>query len=386
MLNPNRYRYRSTRRTTMAKRITTVRNRDSEGNLIDEYTYGGEGEDEYSSPDQWCTDTVGYRYKDNPLYLSYQLMSPSRASVHFNEHYDDPWGSSDYTFDYDVGLPFSHAIYPGDEDVSDVEFVTKAAAETNPSAAHVQGLVFAAELRDLPSLFQSVGHNLTKFGANEYLKFQYGWKPFIKDMRKMFDISDRVHRRLHAIQKIDREQVVRRRYRPNANIGGYDYTAREGWVASGDMIAGGLLGVWGHTEMRTHRWADTIWLAKPPETLFSFGGNEQIDRARKALFGLNVDGPSLWQAMPWSWLADWTYNVSDYLESQNNVVGAEFGEAILMKTTELSTLGLPSWQYPPESGDHPIDAYLGMTRTIVKERILGIEPAVVNTGDRKSVV
>jgi hypothetical protein len=134
------------------------------------------------------------------------------------------------------------------------------------------------------------------------------------------------------------------------------------------------------TEMRTTRWCDVEFELDIPNNLFAPIDDEHWDLAHSLVYGTTIDGPSIWAAMPWSWLIDWGTNASDYIKSQNNVIGAKFSKAVLMKTTQRVSTVYPDWANPPDfNGVFHYTFSPGRLETVTKERILGINPAAVTT-------
>lgn len=340
----------------------------------------------YASPSESCTDSVGFRNRDNSLSLERSEMVPL---VYHGLH--DYWHSDEYNLihnrqDIVEYRDFNHALSPSDVSLSDVEFVTKAVANTNLSAPKVQTAALLAEMRDLPGLFKSVGANMSKYGANEYLKFQYGWRPLVSDLRKLITTLDKVDNQLKGLNRLNKVGVLRRRYEPpGATETIRDFKTIE---LTTDLIpaGGGALAISVSTEMLVRRWAVTEWTAVSPSNLLPSIGKSQLDKVRFAAFGANIDGPTMWQIMPWSWLIDWSTNMSEYISSQNNVVGAKCDNVILMKTTELISTAYPVPYYDFSDGTHSMTSSPGRKRTILKERILDIEPAAVQTGEYRSIL
>lgn len=391
--NPARSRNRGTERTLFCEDRRRIRHWDDIGNLIlDDSFFVPRGES-IISPQQYCLDTVGYRNNDNPLFLSYQLTTPYRIFLDSENIVVDEFG---YTRQGDTSLTYSSAsfpdaIYPENYPDDDIEFVTRAAAASNPSSAKVSGAVFMAELRELPSLFQSVGHNLAKFGANEYLKFQYGWRPFVKDLRKMFAVISRIESRMNVLNKLHNEGLVRHNFKPPADANNLKvYSASfDTDITTAILVDGAAIGLHISTEIKTFRWADILWIADPPDSFGLLGGSNPTNfaTARNAVYGLNLDGPSLWAAMPWSWLIDWVHNCSDYIESQNNTVGAKFGRSVLMRHSEVVTTATPFYLEQGDGFSETSSVFVsGRRATGYKERILGVEPGIVQTGGIASIL
>jgi hypothetical protein len=338
-------------------------------------------------------DVVGNRFGDNPLYLSKVDQKPCQMTYTFEGDIPETEFLPRQQIVVTEQYPFypRHAVYNGEEDESDVQFVTRAASATNPSRADFDSAVFLGELRDIPKLFQSVGSSMSKFGANEYLKFQYGWKPLVADVRKFMSIVDQVERRLRKIERLQRDGILRTTFKPEgASVKAFKavtFTPGSGddpevlWRFPQESGTNGY-GVQVSTQMTTERWCQCIWSADngglPPPTDI-----EQLNLARRAVYGGTVDGNTLWQLMPWSWLLDWTSNASEYLGSQRDVVGAKLSSTVLMKTTKLQSVNTPYFaDYPSSSvGSFSFQASPGYINETIKERILDVMPQVEITGE-----
>lgn len=341
--------------------------------------------DFYTRSTQYCDDTVGFRHEDNPLWLSSETSGKARAHLDGVEDTtgEDEYGYSIRTVNLDWSTArFSHLIHPEEFLDDDIEFVTQAASASNPSNAKVSTAVFLAELRDLPGLFETVGSNLSKFGANEYLKFQYGWKPFIKDLRKLWDTVEYIQKRLGVIQRLQQEGFLRLNYDPPGSVGFKHYDLSEiDHVFNHYYFGGGRIGLSRNTVMTTRRWCQTLWKPEPPEALKVLTTDSRFEAARNAVYGLNIDGPTLWQAMPWSWLIDWVHNTSDFIESQNNTVGAKYHRSVLMRHSRITTVATPLLFQNDNFTVGNFTPAPGVLSSEVKERILDIEPGVVTTGN-----
>lgn len=220
---------------------------------------------------------------------------------------------------------------------------------------------------------------MAKYGANEYLKFQYGWAPLIRDIRKFFDVAEAIDKRLQVISRLDSKGVLRRKYDPKGVEVVPEYADYVGDIPHVYTPTGSIT-QHVYTRMSVRRWAIVEWSQKPPSTVFSASDRTQYERARNAVFGTNLDGPSFWQAMPWSWLIDWSTNMSEYIASQNNVVGAEATKVVLMKTTHIESTGYPVWyEEDTSNGPRSFTFLPGKLVSVYKERILDIMPEAVQT-------
>lgn len=384
--NPERFRTQVTNVTTYSRTFRRSRILLS-GSPVGDWTTQIDDTYDFDYPSRLreTFDTVGYRDRDNQFGTSYSLRNPGRL-VAFQSNIADYVGgySQEVELTQDVAIPADYMSYGSDQDLEDVIFVTKAAAETNPSAADFQATAFLAELRDLPSLFKSTGETLAKFGANEYLKFQYGWRPFVRDLRNFFSQAERVEKRIRSINTLERRGQLRRRYDPN-EWKYYEYSGVPGYFNVN--LLDGDVDYHYNTQLRVKRWCDVVWLPEPPPPSLFRLDQKYLDRARQAVYGTSLDGPTLWQIMPWSWLIDWNTNNSEYIMSQNNVVGAKFGRSVLMKTTEVRSTVTPVRNIVRSiSGSNEYTAGFGTYSETKKERLLNIAPQAVSTGEFANIL
>jgi len=350
-----------------------------------------------TSPYRYMSDVVGNRRGDNPLSAGYNTWKPAKFRCHVEVDVPEVTFPLPH-FRYQRKVDFhgycygDHSLYPGDETISDVEFITNAASALNPSRPDFDAAVFLGELRDVPKLLSFVGGDLAKFGANEYLKFQYGWKPFVSDVKKLMKAVNVVDRKIKQLEKLRRDGIIRKVWKPKPQEGGREVRSfvREPdgnvdfpdfqWDSDFMQSRGVFSKV--STNMVTDRWAILTWSADSPSAP-PITDEKLLLQARRAAFGGTVDGSTLWQLMPWSWLLDWTSNASEYLMSQRDVVDAHLSKTLLMKkTTRVSQISPIPVPFPnPAFGGadwYPED---GSATSVIKERFLNIMPEVEITGE-----
>lgn len=329
---------------------------------------------------EYTNDVVGNRQGDNP----FRRETVQNDFITYNgeivTHYpgDEPDGSDTQYRRKRVNGTTELTQAPYELQESDVEFVTRAFADTNPSKADFDAPIFLAELRDVPSLLRNAAQKLSKFGANEYLKYEYGWKPLVSDMRKMMRSMLYLERRIDNLRRLRNNHTIRRHYRPPNRFDGH-VTPISRWESSLNDQRFPIIGT---QRVDTERWCICTWIADDfDKGVLPATDHELMGLARRAILGGTIDGSTLWELMPWSWLIDWNTNVSEFLQSQRNIVGASPGPSCLMKHTRIRTQGSltvdADW----------IDDFYSQSMTSsqassshdIKERIIGIEPAAVVT-------
>lgn len=311
-------------------------------------------------------------FQDNYLELVKEHRTFIRASgeVEHNKrlNFIDAEGTEFFLTDMDYYRyygPTHHNYY--DDSIDDDEFITAACAGTNPSRAEFDAAIFLGELRDVPSLLKNAAGTLKKAGANEYLKFEYGWKPLVRDTQKLLHVMDKLDRRMQTLQRLSDNGAVRRRYDPPSGRTRQTIPFTRATGVSPFPVNG--IDFWVETDVSIHRWADVIWEATPLE------GAPSMDlgmrrRAQQALLGGTVDGSTIWNLMPWSWLLDWNSNMSEYISAHRNTVGAKVRSVTLMKTVTLLSNGYLAPITDSYVGyvDSSFNSTIGRTVTTIKSR------------------
>jgi hypothetical protein len=250
----------------------------------------------------------------------------------------------------------------------------------NPSRPSFDAAVFLGELRDFPGLARQIWRHalpiawrLNRRGVNRlealdhgirdaalhfaknadsnYLAYQFGWKPFVADIKKFLDVSQAIHRRVHTLNKLIKYGKA-----------GTKIDLDEGAILGSSVhVAINTLGLVFYGDEITHqmykRWGTSKWFLTPGGALdrARHDPEQVIALARQVVSGVNVDLSTSWNLMPWTWLLDWAGNTGDWIQSQRNIIGASHGNACIMTTRKSSTLctrtpGKGSDTYPQVSG------------------------------------
>jgi hypothetical protein len=193
---------------------------------------------------------------------------------------------------------------------------------TNPAAGVAQ---FLGEMKErLPSV---PGAALARRGgdpkaiADEYLNYEFGISPFIKDIREIGRAVQDTEKRLAQLRR-DSGRLVRRRYQfpvdrkvsdPVVESTSFYGAPSRRTGGTGAYVTGGKL---------------TKTVTEVTETWFSGGftylyqeGDSTLDRLRRAeqganaVLGLRLTPELIWQLTPWSWAVDWVSNLGDVLHN-----------------------------------------------------------------------
>lgn len=188
------------------------------------------------------------------------------------------------------------------------------------SKAQLGTLVGELAREGLPSL---VGSQLLKRHSKfyrdlgkEYLNVEFGWKPFIKDLRASVEALGKASRIMEQLAR-DSGRPVRRRYDfplvetvtsfPGQTDYGSPTSLGTFYTASGTC----------HKRVVDQRrvWFSGEFMYHLPrgEDFLSKLGEWQVKAHR--LLGLRLDPELLWNLAPWTWLVDWFGNIGDVVSN-----------------------------------------------------------------------
>lgn len=208
---------------------------------------------------------------------------------------------------------------------------TTAVSRCKPTNSVADASVAIGEtLRDgLPSM---IGSGFLKKEARrrtlggEYLNYQFGWAPLASDLRK-FALA--VKTKNQVIEQLVRDsgKRVRRRYAFDTESTTTNETIAQAYpnpVLNSYMYSGGTSGSLKKTTTITSRvWfsgAFTYHVAIPSSRLESLRTYSQM---ADKLLGLSLTPETVWNLAPWSWAADWFFNIGDIMSNISDAI--QFG-------------------------------------------------------------
>jgi len=263
---------------------------------------------QYDSLDEKCDDSVG-RHLDHPLTIvkKYRFIEPLNG-IQGNPPTGTGRSWTNVIPAYPANVALDHLPISGLP--SEAASATTLLARTNPGRASVSLPVFIGELRDLPHMLKVVGDTLPKKAAHLNLSWQFGWKPLISDLRKMLDFQASVDKRARELARLYSKGGLKRRMR--LGTWGAALTTTE-FVDSAQYIQ---LTYDVKKFTAVERWGTVRWLPTDRPSVIDSLTLKRL--ARKAVFGLSIQGVDAWNLIPWTWLIDWFSNCGEYLEAHNN--------------------------------------------------------------------
>lgn len=210
--------------------------------------------------------------------------------------------------------------------------------------------VFLAELREAPRMLEIRARDFRRLKGlgNQYLNAQFGWKPFIADVRKMIhDYISMENRLRNLVRNNGQWQLCRGSMRSNSEtLGTWE---GESYGAFFPAITTSIYGSIPRYSGSAHITQD-VWFSGRFRYYVEDLNEKMLNKWSRAnimrkLFGLTITPAMVWELIPWSWLVDWFTNAGEIIKSLDNSDNCVAKYAYLMGTTtqvcsQLSTATL----------------------------------------------
>lgn len=188
-----------------------------------------------------------------------------------------------------------------------------------PGKPKVGTSVFLAELRDLPGMLQKRAYAHRNLGKH-YLNAQFGWLPFVSDLRKMYQTYREIDRTLANIYRMNGKWVKREGTLRSED----DILAN--WKTGGDtpcwnpqpwndMAPNGNSWCEGQVRTSTRAWFAGRFRYYIPEIDQKIKDPRWRRSTVRKIMGLTITPADVWEAVPWSWLIDYFTNAGDILSN-----------------------------------------------------------------------
>jgi len=291
------------------------------------WTFGMNGVDSERST---CTDAPGKGLGDNlPFEVYHDYMEGGEINNMVPSSGNDAFPLfQNYTADAFTfaGRPQFPEItsYPGEE--SSAAYAAHALARTNPNKPNVDIVQNVLELGDIPRTIKVYGETLIEKLAENYLRYQFGIKPIVKDISRLINFTELVNRKLDILKKLQDAKGYRKTVtldklsasQTNTNI----ILQSEGAYFVDTFETIGRRSIRGHVR----------WL--PVGDFSKYSQAEMSALAKRAVLGLEANLSGIWEGIPWSWLIDWYTNVGDLLMQTRNLIPVTCDSLTIIRQTE----------------------------------------------------
>lgn len=268
----------------------------------------------------YCADQVGPGDCD-PFNVEKWSVEGGRVNVFNNS--SNYW--ENYRVDFlDNSANFFHLAAPIAQDRLDVDYATEAVARTNPSRPYVDIPVNILELGDIARTIRREGFNTLAALGRQNLRYQFGIAPLVGDLVKLSNFQDQTQRRILELERLAGPRGLRR----TLPVGGWsNYGEYTRVLQSNQYFWTGLMR---HTTTQSVR-AHVRWI--PGSTFSTLGTTDRQRLALRSVLGGTIDGATLWEIIPWSWLIDWCSNVGQWFAANRNIIPATLSGVHIMRET-----------------------------------------------------
>ena len=214
--------------------------------------------------------------------------------------------------------------------------------------------VFLGEIRETPRMLKTTAkgfHDVwkrmggrgtgpmgPKAAANHFLNTQFGWFPFLRDLRDFYYVTKNLDKHLKQVRRdngkwirrrgsVSREQNVEVLVNDSNIIGLFPAMSSYLYTTSN---YGSRIVTRKFTQRAWFEGAFKYWIPGNPESW------HWKLKAVSMLYGIQPNPSVLWNLTPWSWLVDWCSSVGDVLDNLSSIAydGLCAKYAYVMATTE----------------------------------------------------
>jgi len=198
---------------------------------------------------------------------------------------------------------------------------TKALKQMNPSRSKVSVPLFLFELREVPRMLESLWKTLStppksrrpSEVSDAWLSVNFGWAPLVKDVVAMFNVAADIEERKRYLLNLEKGTAVRGSLGSKTEVtsdGTVVYNT--GWLVGRPAVIAEL-----HTTLSWKRWftANAVLTGSLPDTNL---GLEELSAS--LVTGMRFDPVAVYNAIPWSWLVDYFWNVGTFLEASEGII------------------------------------------------------------------
>lgn len=167
--------------------------------------------------------------------------------------------------------------------------------------------------------------------SGNILTVEFGIKPLVSDIRKLLDFQSQFAKKTKILEQLYYAGGYRGKTR------GGNFSAFDRINVTADSSAGTIKADVDRLTVQSV-WATTRW-RPDPNSLPPSTPEELHQLARSIVYSGKPSLQTLWNAMPWTWLADWFGNAGDYLGTFNNAIPTVHSPPCVMRHTKTTYTG-----------------------------------------------
>lgn len=160
-------------------------------------------------------------------------------------------------------------------------------------------------------------------GGQDYLTWQFGFRPVIQDIYALADSIDTADKQwrvyVNGANKLQRRHfefpVERSTTTTAVSLGGTSYPILPSRLASGQSST--LYRT--RTVVTRRRFSAAYAYTLPPGSESTIAAVRKVQQYRQQ-YGLKIDPNLLWELTPWSWLVDWFLPIGNFIQSVSSLI------------------------------------------------------------------
>lgn len=222
---------------------------------------------------------------------------------------------------------------------------TLALSNLNPSKPKVDLPLFIWEMKDFPEMLKNMGDVLSrrihpKSIPEGYLSYSFGWAPLVSDLLALFNLAKSIDDRMRYLRKLEKGTHIRRRLgkrvvqhviTSNGYSAGATYPNGQ-TILRADTVDTEVLRVWFTAQAKLR---NKLPVATDMHYL-----------SKRLVLGLRASPSTVWNAVPWSWLIDYFFNVGDVIEATDGILPFDVPSMCIMAESK-STASLQNVRMLP---------------------------------------
>lgn len=211
------------------------------------------------------------------------------------------------------------------------------------AAAGVGDDFLIAELKQRLKLEAGASLEDTRAAADDYLAFIFGARPTVQDLDDLADSISRSRRQAETVVRSSNRRL-RRRVEGPADSRVLTRTTTGGTVGRAISNSFALFDCQEHfiTESVHRTWWSGAFRMSSSDTSTWLGQSEQFFKYVDKLSGLGADAQTMWNLIPFSFVADWFANTGSFLENRQIIadynIACEYGYTMNHTSTTLTAI------------------------------------------------
>jgi hypothetical protein len=215
-------------------------------------------------------------------------------------------------------------------------------SRTNPMRPTFSVPVYIKELAEIGSMFHFAAKSFAGFLGSSYLNYRFGWQQFLRDITTLDKIMGEISSRMQELQSLQKHGGLRRHINLEKRV-------NHAFIPS--VITSSVYGHTARASMKaTHRiriHGSVRWTCSKDfaDDIAELG---ELRKAIRLVFDLEAPDPeTVWNMIPFSWLADYFINIGSWLGANAGGVDLVPNDVCIMRDYHARAVYTP---LPPSSG------------------------------------